>query len=61
MASMIAIADDPIIRCLERTGLAPWQSFVYDDYDDEEDPDEHDDYSRSFFSEPWAVYEGEYV
>ena len=50
MSAMIAIADDPIIACLLRTGLPPWE---------EEDPDEHDDYYRNFFEPPMAIYEGE--
>jgi hypothetical protein len=28
------IPDDPIIRCMERTGYAPWFD---DDYEDEEE------------------------
>lgn len=47
--------DDPLIRCAERTGYAPWNLPIYDDYDDcdEEGEWEHDDY----FSEPFAVYD----
>lgn len=37
--------DDPIIRCIERTGYPPW---IRDDYDDDEDDD---------YGEPWAVYD----
>lgn len=35
---MIQIPDDPIIRCIERTGFPPW---LRDDWeDDEEDYDD---------------------
>lgn len=44
------IRDDPIIRCMEATGYAPWDGWM------EEDPDEHDDY---WGCEPFAVYEPE--
>lgn len=37
------IPDDPIIRCMERTGYAPW-------IDDEEDDEDFD-------REPFAVYD----
>ena len=55
------IGDDPIIRCIERTGYAPWNLPKYDDYDDcdEELEWEHDDYT-SCFAEPFAVYERNY-
>lgn len=53
--------DDPLIRCAERTGYAPWNLPKYDDYDDcdEELEWEHDDYT-SCFAEPFAVYERNY-
>ena len=73
MRDFNSIPDDPIISSLERTGYPPWMSCHDVDEDDdedygigyhpcdsaweEEDPDEHDDYYRSF--EPVAVYEGE--
>lgn len=46
---MIQIPDDPIIRCMERTGWPPWMQDDYqeeepeeEDPDDEEDVDEYD-------------------
>lgn len=39
---MISVADDPIIRSMERTGLPPWM---------QEDEEEAEDF------EPWAVYD----
>ena len=39
---MVLIRDDPIIRCIERTGYAPWIS-------EDDDEDIHD--------EPFAVYD----
>lgn len=42
---MRLIADDPIIRAMERTGYPPWMDADYED-DEEEDEDEEreDDY-----------------
>ena len=40
------IPDDPIIRCMERTGYPPWMLRSRDDdddFDDEEDEEEEDD------------------
>lgn len=34
------IPDDPIIRCIERTGYPPW--YFYGDDEDEEEGDETD-------------------
>lgn len=36
---MRAIPDDPIIRCMERTGYPPWMGR----YDDDDDCEEEDD------------------
>ena len=36
---MILIDDDPIIRCIERTGFPPWLS---DDWEDDEEDDDDD-------------------
>lgn len=41
---MLNIPDDPIIRCMERTGYPPWMQ-----------DDEDDDYDDG----PMAIYEGE--
>lgn len=35
------IPDDPIIRCIERTGYPPW--YFYGDDDDEEEEEYEDD------------------
>ena len=35
-----SIPDDPIIRCIERTGYPPW--YFYGDDDNEEEGDEDD-------------------
>lgn len=40
---MVLIQDDPVIRCIENTGYAPWIS--------EDDDDE------SVYDEPFAVYD----
>ena len=37
---MIQIPDDPIIRCMERTGYPPW---IDPDYEDPEVEEEFDD------------------
>lgn len=38
---MINIPDDPIIRCMERTGWPPWmQNGGYDDDEEWEDDDD---------------------
>ena len=34
---MLEIPDDPIIRCMERTGLPPWMLDEEEDEEDEED------------------------
>lgn len=39
---MIQIADDPIIRSMERTGYPPWLRSDWDD-DEEDDYDEEDE------------------
>ena len=39
---MVLIPDDPIIRCIERTGYPPW--YFYRDDDEEEEEDEEDVY-----------------
>ena len=36
---MIQIPDDPIIRCIERTGFPPW---LRDDWEDDEEADDDD-------------------
>ena len=36
---MILIPDDPIIRCIERTGFPPW---LRDDWEDDEEDDDDD-------------------
>ena len=41
---MIQIADDPIIRCVERTGYPPWLRPDWEDDEEDEysEEDEHD-------------------
>lgn len=36
---MILIRDDPIVRCIERTGYPPW----FDDDEEDDDDDERYD------------------
>ena len=36
---MSPIPDDPIVRCIERTGYPPWMQ-GYDYNDEEEDPED---------------------
>lgn len=38
---MILLPDDPIIRCMERTGYAPW----FDDDDEDVEDDDGDEWS----------------
>lgn len=38
---MILIPDDPIIRCIERTGFPPWLQDGWED-DEEDEDDEWD-------------------
>ena len=45
------IKDDPIIRCMERTGFPPWMSLKWED--DEEDEDENSPWT----GEVMAVYD----
>lgn len=41
------IPDDPIIRCMERTGYPPWmQGDYYPEYDDDEEEIEEEDDSE---------------
>ena len=42
---MILIADDPIIRCIERTGYPPWLQGRWDD-DEEHEFEEEDNGNR---------------
>ena len=37
---MRLIPDDPIIRCIERTGYPPWIRDEWEEEEDEEDDDE---------------------
>lgn len=37
---MIQIPDDPIIRCIERTGFPPW---LKDDWEDDEEDDDDEE------------------
>lgn len=37
---MRLIPDDPIIRCIERTGYPPW---IRDEWEEEEDEEDQDD------------------
>lgn len=39
---MIQIPDDPIIRCIERTGYPPWYKDDWD-YEEEEEEEYYDD------------------
>ena len=43
---MIQIPDDPIVRCMERTGYPPW-FFPYED--DEDDDDDFFDYGEGTY------------
>lgn len=47
---MLQIPDDPIIRCIERTGYPPWMQGGYEDDEDEE----YDDIS--LYRPPFADY-----
>lgn len=40
---MLLIPDDPIVRCIERTGYPPWIDAEFYEIDDEEDLDEEAD------------------
>ncbi len=58
MSGLNAIADDPVIRCMERTGYPPWMRHHEPDEDDDED------YCGEAFdaywgSRPMAVYDPE--
>lgn len=37
---MILIPDDPVLRCIERTGYPPWIRDEWEEEDDEEEDDE---------------------
>ena len=37
---MILIPDDPVLRCIERTGYPPWIRDEWEEDEDEEDDDE---------------------
>ena len=37
---MILIPDDPVLRCIERTGYPPW---IRDEWEEEEDEEDQDD------------------
>ena len=41
---MRLIADDPIIRTIERTGYPPWMDADYEDDEEEDDEEREDDY-----------------
>ncbi len=74
MSGLNAIADDPVIRCMERTGYPPWMRHHEPDEDDDEDyigighspcdsvwEEEYPEEHDDYYRyfEPVAVYEGE--
>ena len=49
---MILIPDDPIIRCIERTGFPPW---LRDDWEDDEEDDDDERDSEVYRSESFNI------
>ena len=49
---MILIPDDPIIRCIERTGYPPW---IRDDWEDDEEDDDDEWDSEVYRSESFNI------
>ena len=49
---MILIPDDPIIRCIERTGFPPW---LRDDWEDDEEDDDDEWDSEVYRSESFNI------
>ena len=49
---MILIPDDPIIRCIERTGYPPW---LRDDWEDDEEDDDDERDSEVYRSESFDI------
>ena len=49
---MIQIPDDPIIRCIERTGFPPW---LRDDWEDDEEDDDDERDSEVYRSESFNL------
>ena len=49
---MIQIPDDPIIRCIERTGFPPW---LRDDWEDDEEDDDDEWDSEVYRSESFDI------
>ena len=49
---MIQIPDDPIIRCIERTGFPPW---LRDDWEDDEEDDDDERDSEVYRSESFDI------
>ena len=49
---MILIPDDPIIRCIERTGYPPW---LRDDWEDDEEDDDDEWDSEVYRSESFNI------
>lgn len=49
---MILIPDDPIIRCIERTGFPPWYR---DDWEDEEEDEDDERDSEVYRSESFDI------
>ena len=49
---MILIPDDPIIRCIERTGFPPW---LRDDWEDDEEDDDDERDSEVYRSESFDL------
>ena len=49
---MILIPDDPIIRCIERTGYPPW---LRDDWEDDEEDDDDEWDSEVYRSESFDI------
>ena len=50
---MIQIPDDPIIRCIERTGFPPW---LQDDWEDDEEDDDDEWDSEVYRSESFDIF-----
>ena len=53
---MIMIPDDPIVRCIERTGYPPWMKSYSSHWDDYKEDDEDFGESDVFYgneSEGW--------
>lgn len=49
---MILIPDDPIIRCIERTGFPPW---IRDDWEEGEEDDDDERDSEVYRSESFNI------